>query len=672
MDKINTVDTFDYSIIAAAGCQKRRQGNQGRRNDKRIYKDLFCAFDIETTNHPDLEQAFMYIWQFQIEDQTIIGRTWMEFKEFMYNCRLRLKEHEYLMIYVHNLSFEFSFLKGIYNFKKDEVFSIEPRKVLRCTMWDHFEIRCSYLLTNMNLATFTKRMGVTQKLSGEDFNYTKIRYPWTELSDQELQYCIVDVQGLVEALKVYFEIEHDNFYTIPFTSTGFVRRDVKRAMRHYNRQDLYNMQPDYEVFKILREAFRGGNTHANRYYANTIMENIASYDRVSSYPDVQINELFPMSPWIREENVTAERACRIIYKHQRAALMRVGFRNIRLKDPLWGCPYIPKHKCRNLGQHANDNGRILWSSWLEVSLCDPDLKIIMQEYDYDSITFYDFYHCRYGRLPKPLREEIQKFYRDKTELKGVAGQELFYMLQKVKLNSIYGMSVQAPVKQTIDFIDGQWIEQEEPEQDLLNKNNAKAFLVYSWGVWTTAHARMELEKAINIVGPERFVYCDTDSVKFIDDGKVSFNAYNESRERTSKENGGVAEDPAGHKHYLGVYENEGTYKRFCTMGAKKYAYEDASGELHITVAGVSKYKGAQELAQRGGLDAFKEGFIWYDAGGLESIYNDDPEIKEVDIDGHKLQISSNVFLRPSTYTLGITGEYARILENPVIWLALMQ
>ena len=671
MDKVNTIDTFDYSIIAA-GCQKRRQGNQGRKNDKRVYKDLFCAFDIETTNHPDLEQAFMYIWQFQIEDQTIIGRTWVEFKEFIHNCRLRLKEHEYLMIYVHNLSFEFSFLKGIYNFKKDEVFSIEPRKVLRCTMWDHFEIRCSYLLTNMNLATFTKRMGVTQKLSGEDFNYRKIRYPWTELSDQELQYCIVDVQGLVEALKVYFEIEHDNFYTIPFTSTGFVRRDVKRAMRHYNRQDLYNMQPDYEVFKILREAFRGGNTHANRYYANTIMENIASYDRVSSYPDVQINELFPMSPWIREDNITAERACRIIYKHQRAALMRVGFRNIRLKDPLWGCPYIPKHKCRNLGEHANDNGRILWSSWLEVSICDPDLKIIMQEYDYDSITFYDFYHCRYGRLPKPLREEIQKFYRDKTELKGVEGRELFYMLQKAKLNSIYGMSVQAPVKQTIDFIDGQWIEQEEPEQDLLNKNNAKAFLVYSWGVWTTAHARMELEKAINIVGPERFVYCDTDSVKFIDDGKVSFNAYNESRKRTSKENGGVAADPAGHEHYLGVYENEGTYKRFCTMGAKKYAYEDAAGELHITVAGVSKYKGAQELAKRGGLDAFKEGFIWYDAGGLESIYNDDPEIKEVDIDGHKLQISSNVFLRPSTYTLGITGEYARILENPVIWLALMQ
>ena len=672
MDKINTIDSFDYSIIAAAPCQKRRQGNQGRKNDKRRYKDLFCAFDIETTNDMELEQAYMYIWQFQIEDQTIIGRTWMEFKEFLFNCRMQLKQDEWLMIYVHNLSFEFTWLKGLYKFKPDEVFSIESRKVLRCTMWEHFEIRCSYLLTNMNLDTFTKKMGVTHKLSGEEFNYNKKRYPWTKLTDKELEYCVTDVKALVEALKVYYAIENDNHFTIPYTSTGFVRRDVKRAMRHYNRQDLFNMQPDYEVFKILREAFRGGNTHANRYYAGQIMENITSYDRVSSYPDVQINELFPMSPWIREENVTAERACRIIFKHKRAALMRVGFKNIRLKNPLWGCPYIPKHKCRNLGRHYNDNGRILWADWLEISLCDPDFDIILQEYDYDSITFYDFYHCRYGRLPKPLREEIQKFYRDKKELKGVDGQELFYMLQKAKLNSIYGMSCQMPVKQTIDFIDGMWIEQDLPEEDLLAKNNAKAFLVYSWGVFTTCHARMELERALNIVGPERFIYCDTDSVKFIDDGKVSFNAYNESRKRDSIKNGGVAEDPAGHKHYLGVYENEGTYKRFITMGAKKYAYEDATGELHITVAGVSKYKGAAELARRGGLEAFKEGFIWYDAGGLESVYNDDPEIKEVTIDDHKLQIISNVLLKPSTYTLGITGEYARILENPVIWLALMQ
>ena len=113
---IETVNNFDYSIISAAPLQKRRVGNQGSRNNKRKYKDLFCAFDIETTNDFSINQAYMYIWQFQIEDHTIIGRSWDEFLLFCDRICNRLNENEYLMIYVHNLSFEFSFLKGIYDF----------------------------------------------------------------------------------------------------------------------------------------------------------------------------------------------------------------------------------------------------------------------------------------------------------------------------------------------------------------------------------------------------------------------------------------------------------------------------------------------------------------------------------------------------------------------------
>lgn len=671
MGEIKDINTFDYSVISNAPNQKRRKGNQGSRNNKKIYKDLFCAFDIETTNDYSIDQAYMYIWQFQIENQTVIGRSWLEFKEFLYNIRMQLRENEYLMIYVHNLSFEFSFLKGIYSFDMTEVFAIEPRKILKCTMHDHFEFRCSYLLTNMSLSAFTDKMNVTRKLSGEEFNYNKIRYPWTELSAQELEYCIVDVKALVEALKVYFSIEDDNFYTIPYTSTGFVRRDVKRAMRHFNKYELQSMQADYNIFCILREAFRGGNTHANRYFVNEIIDNVSSFDRVSSYPDVQINKLFPMGNWIREDGVDADRACRIIYQHKRAALMRVGFRNIRLKDPLWGCPYIAKHKCYVLDRHDNDNGRILDADYLEISLTDIDLKIILDEYDFDYITFYDFYHCRYGKLPKPLREEVQKYFRLKTELKNVPGQELYYLMSKAKLNSIYGMSVQSPVKQTIDYINDEFRERSEDERDLLEQNNKRAFLVYAWGIWTTAHARMELEKAIKIAG-NNFVYCDTDSVKFIDDGSISFDKYNKSQKLDSIRNGGVAQDPKGNKYYLGVYEHDGDYKRFVTMGAKKYAYEDQNGKLHITVAGVGKSTGARELSAHGGLESFKEGFTFYAAGGTESVYNDIIEPFKLNIDGNSLIITSNCMIKESTYTLGLTGEYKKILNNPAIWVDLFK
>ena len=666
---IKTIDTFDYSIISKAPIQKRRKGNQGTKHNVKMYKDLFCAFDIETTNDLSINHAYMYIWQFQIEDNTIIGRTWDEYLIFCERLTEQLKDNEFLMVYVHNLSFEFTFLKGIYLFDPDDVFCIDRRKVLKCQMYDHLEYRCSYLLTNMSLSEFTTKMGVTQKLSGAEFNYKKIRYPWTKLTKRELEYCITDVKALVEALKVYFSIENDNFYSIPYTSTGFVRRDVKRAMRRFNKPELVSMQADYKIFCILREAFRGGNTHCNRYYADMIIENVSSYDRVSSYPDVQINELFPMSPWINETGVDLSRVCRIMFKQKRACLMRVGFTDIRLKNPLWGCPYIPKHKCRNLARHDNDNGRILDADYLEISLTDIDLKIILDEYIFDEITFYDFYHCRYGKLPLPLRQEVQKYFQEKTELKNVAGQELYYHMSKAKLNSIYGMSVQSPVKQSIDYINDQFIERSDDEKELLQEHNNKAFLVYSWGIWTTAHARYQLEVAINKVG-NNFVYCDTDSVKFIDDGTIDFKKYNVSRKGDSIKNGGVAKDTTGKQYYLGLYEYEGTYKRFCSLGAKKYCYEDETGKLHITVAGVGKSKGAEELTAKGGIERFKEGFTFYKAGGTESVYNDITEPFKVEIDGKSLNITSNVLIKDSMYTLGITGDYRRIINNPKIWLAL--
>lgn len=661
---IYNCDNFDYTLISSTRNQRRKKGNQGKRNNKRIYKDLLCAFDIETTNDRESTQAFMYVWQFQINDITIMGRTWNEFITFLERMKDELKSEEYIVIFVHNLSFEFQFLRGIYNFNKEEVFAIDSRKVLKCEMFNHFELRCSYLQTNMSLSEFTHKMGVQDvKLSGEEFDYSIARYPWTPLTEQELQYCINDVKGLVEAMRIQMDLEHDTFYTLPLTSTGYVRRDVKAAMRHFNRQELKDMLPDYNVFEMLREAFRGGNTHANRYYSNVILNDVHSNDYASSYPNVQINCRFPMSPWLREDGMDLDRCLLKIYKHKRACLMRINLFNVRLKDPMWGAPYLAKAKCRNIKNCENDNGRILSAEYLETTLTDIDFKIMLLEYEFDWIEFTDFYHSRYGLLPKQLRETVLEYFRRKTELKGVEGQELYYMKSKNKLNSVYGMSVQSPVKQSIDFIND-FIDRQDDERELLDSANKKAFMSYAWGVWTTAHARWELEEAINICG-DRFVYCDTDSVKYI--GELDFDSFNAKKKRRSEENGAVATDPKGVRHYLGVMEHDADYIEFATMGAKKYAYRYPDGKLGITIAGVNKTKGAAELEKAGGLKAFKEGFVFKEAGGTESIYNDEPEIKSITREGKEIPITANLFIKESEYTLGITAEYARILENANIW-----
>lgn len=661
-------EKFPYDWLYEIPLVKRKAGNQ--RTRKRIqYKDLITAFDIETTRLEDIEQSIMYVWQWQFGDEyTVVGRTWEQFEEFQRKLKAVL-EDSVLVVFVHNLSYEFQFLRGIYQFNQDEVFAIKSRKVLKCNMWDSFEFRCSYIHSNMNLDTYTKKMGVKHKKLTGTFDYEKIRYPWTELSDEELAYCVHDVQGLVEAIEIEMEHDGDNLYTFPLTSTGYVRRDAKKAMSQVNYRFVKEQLPDYEIYKMLREAFRGGNTHANRYYTNYTLHNVHSADRSSSYPDVMCNCKFPISEFYRLGDIGYDEVVKMIGKRQKACLMRVAITGLHLTRIDWGCPYLSLSKCRHIENALEDNGRILSADYLETTVTDIDLKIILQEYSFTDIKFYDVATARYGYLPEQLIKTICQYYHYKTELKNVPGKELLYMKSKNKLNSLYGMCAQDPVKQSILFIDNDFKEQNENEAELLLAYNKKAFLAYQWGVWVTAWARYRLEEGIQLAHGDvndhnapQFVYCDTDSVKYL--GEIDLSKFNTERIKDSKRSGAYATDPQGITHYMGVYEKEHDMCEFRTMGAKKYVYrETPDDKLVCTIAGVSKSLGGKELEEHGGITAFHEGFTFEKAGGLEAVYNDNPGITETEIDGRRISITANVSLRPSTYTLGLTADYKRLLTQ---------
>ena len=664
---IVTPEQFPLEWLYNRPLVKRKQGNQ--RTKKRVkYKDIITAFDIETTRLIDIEQSVMYVWQWQFdEDYTVVGRTWEQFAAFQRKIA-KILDDSVLVVFVHNLSYEFQFLRGIYQFSPDEVFAIKSRKVLKCNMYGCFEFRCSYIHSNMNLDTYTKKMGVKHKKLTGTFDYEKIRYPWTELNNDELAYCIHDVQGLVEAIKIEMEHDGDNLYTFPLTSTGYVRRDAKKAMSNVSFSFVRNQLPDYEIYKMLREAFRGGNTHANRYYANYTLHNVHSADRSSSYPDVMCNCKFPISEFYRLGDLSYKDVVKLIEKRNKALIMRVAITGIYLTRIDWGCPYLSISKCRHIENALEDNGRILSADYLETTLTDIDLRIVLQEYSFTDIRFFDVASSRYGYLPSPLISTICQYYHYKTELKNVPGQELLYMKSKNKLNSLYGMCAQDPVKQSILFINNDFQEQNEEEAKLLLEHNKKAFLAYQWGVWVTAWARYRLEEGIilahgDIENPNspQFVYCDTDSVKYL--GDIDLTVFNRQRITDSKRSGAYATDPAGITHYMGVYEKEHDMCEFRTMGAKKYVYrETPKDKLICTIAGVSKSLGGKELESHGGITAFHEGFTFEEAGGLEAVYNDDID-KVIDIDGHSLKITSNVVLKPSTYTLGLSADYKRLLTE---------
>lgn len=654
--------------------QKRPQGRRGRTGDKTVYRDLICSFDIETTQYHPLKQAIMYVWQFGIgTDLVVVGRTWTQFKYLLHKIKSGLKENEKQLVFVHNLSYEFQFLAGVFPFAPADVFCMDSRKVARALLGNHFEFRCSYILTNMSLAELTNKMDVEhKKLSGEEFDYSKQRFPWTELKGIEMEYPINDVIGLNEALYKFIAIEKDSFYTLPLTSTGFVRRDVKKKVRMLSHQYMVGIQPDLRLYKMLREAFRGGDTHANRYFIDSIIFDVKSADRSSSYPDVICNREFPGTKW---SHVGFQDLSRIKSKmeHHYALLMRVIIRgNIHLRDPYWGFPYIPISKCKGIkhSQCVMDNGRILSTEGpIEMVITDIDLKIILFQYDFDEILFLDVYMSRYKKLPLILRQTVARYYKNKTELKNVEGQETFYMKQKSRLNSIYGMMVQNVLRPSILFNQGQtdeeghlseWsIDDSKTEEEILSKYSAQGFLPYFWGVWVTAWARYELQEGLKLVDPKNAIYVDTDSIKYI--GDVDFSGYNAERIENSTHNKAFATDPKGITHYMGVYETEDTSDKFITQGAKKYCCE-IHGKIKLTCAGVGKKIGAKELEEAGGIEQFRDGFTFYKAGGIKPTYNDNVD-KWIRVDGHRLHITRNVYFEDDVYTLGKTADYVELVKR---------
>ena len=644
--------TAPIELITDAEIIKPGRGNPG--GNKRRYIDLICAFDIETSHYTD-KRSFMYIWQFQIgKDATVVGRSWKEFLRLVDRIR-KACEDAFLVVWVHNLSFEFQFLSGIYHFRPDEVFAVESRRVLRADMFGCIEFRCSYLHSNMRLDTYLKKMGVEhKKLAG--FDYDTARYPWTPLTDEEIEYCVNDVRGLVEALEIEMRADGDTLRTIPATSTGYVRRDVKRAMKLTSWGWLKSMMPTPEVYTLLREAFRGGNTHANRHFAGRVISGVSSYDRSSSYPDVQINCKFPVTEFtFCKPPVDFRTVKRLMDLRGKAMLLRIALWGVRLRDDLDGCPYIPIDKCRHLTEAAPDNGRVLSADYLEITVTDIDYKIIEKQYEWDDIEILMACHARYGYLPKPLKDCIISYYKAKTELKGVAGEEIYYMKSKNKLNSVWGMSAQNPVKHSTVYGRDGWSEDLTPWQDLLEKSNRRGFFPYQWGVWTAAWGRRRLQDGIDLAG-DGFVYCDTDSVKYL--GDVDWTVYNEARRADSLKNGAWATDPKGRTHYMGVYEADDGYPaEFATRGAKKYVVRHPDGKLEATIAGVSKREdggrisGGMELEKHGGFAAFlQDEFTFTEAGGTELAYYDGPP-ERIRVCGKRLTLGRSVTISDSTYTL---------------------
>ena len=681
------------SHLKSLSFTKRKKGQRRKAFEREILNDV-TAFDIETTTldfplkdgEKHNSHAFMYIWQWAVDtDLTVIGRTWDEFLEFTRKiadfCEIKknelgLKEKPLYIVWVHNLAFEFQFMSGIYKFENEDCFFRKPRKPLYCRMYNAIEFRCSYAHSNMSLEKFAENMQTHhRKQSGAEFDYKKTRYPWTELSDKELEYCVCDVQSLRDSIINEMALDGDNLYTIPLTSTGYVRRDCKKAL-FFKRAEIKKLIPTLDQYKLLRKTMRGGNTHANRFFVGKILENVRSKDKVSSYPAQQLTELFPMTPFQDiEGELTLKRIMKFI-NFGDAVVAEYEFANLELKNKNEPIPYLSLSKTESVNFKI-DNGRILRAEYCRTALTEIDLMIVLDTYKFTDINIISAMKAKKAPLPQEYRAVIMDYYRGKTELKGVLGMEYEYGKKKNKVNAIFGMSATDPIHQIITYYP-EGNENEElfalsdyNDRDAEERLEKSAF-PYQWGVYTTAYGRLALQIGIKATGAN-VVYVDTDSVKYI--GDVDFTAINDTLLEKARKTGAYADDKNGETHFIGIFEDETPYDLFITQGAKRYAFKKAGkSEIDITVAGLTYAKNpdtgrryaVEELENAGGLSAFKPGMKWHKGGGTAALYNDYDDFY-FNAEGREIHITRNVAIVESAYELTHSDDYELLLSELILY-----
>lgn len=654
---------------------------------KKQYFNIPCAFDIETTStYLNGEKvAFMYIWVLNINGTSIIGRTWDEF-EFCIKTiheKLYTNTDRIFIIYVHNLGFEFAFIGRRFIWEK--VFSIDTRKPIYARTVDGIEFRCSYLLSGYNLAKVADNLQTfkIRKLVG-DLDYYKVRHSKTSITQKELRYVIND--GRVVVAYIAEEIERNgNIAKIPLTKTGYVRQACRRNCfskshreKHGSkyRKRIKDLKLTLEEYDILKSAFMGGFVHANPFYTNKILKNVRSFDFTSSYPSVMICEKYPMSASERIEITSKQQFDDCINNY--CCVFTARFTNVHSRV-MFDNP-ISASKCHELKNGVLNNGRVVSADSFILALTNVDYTVYEKFYMWDKCEIFVMYRYKAGYLPREFVDSILTFYEDKTKLKGVVGKESEYLHSKENVNSCYGMTVTDILRDLITFTEIElWGTSPINRQAEIDKYNAnpQRFLFYAWGIFVTSYARRNLFTGILECGND-YIYADTDSIKILNYEKHAeyFDKYNKNvskRLKTACAYHGFSSERVrpktvkGVEKPLGVWDDDGHYSVFKTLGAKRYMYL-SDGELHVTIAGSNKHKTAKYL-----VDTYGKYYAFYKfdnhmnvptthSGRTSSCYIDyETQGVITDYNGVKGEFHelTSVHVEQTEYNLSITDAYIK-------------
>lgn len=666
----------------------------GKNRHKQLFYNYPCSFDIETSTIRPGTYGYMhkdgrplgvpYLFQWNIYGQVIICRYIEEAARiFEYLGEAFCTKNRRLIIFDHNLGYEYGFFKDYWPLVYKECFALDVHHPVTLHLKTGLIIRDSYKMTNMSLDTLAKDWSTEWLKAPDIMDYRKIRMPWDILDEMTLLYSALDVLSLSDAISGFLSARDAMPWTKNPTSTSFVRSEFKKVIgisakkrtkeQHRYFETLQECKIDEKIYNMLLRQARGGNTHANRAITGIEQgkngKGVAHFDITSSYPTQMVcYPEYPISYWYNLDPGAAIEDIMLLERSGYCTLFDMTLINPRIKENI-PVPYLAIAQCRTLKgwSEYSDNGRYLnGAEMLATTIYGIEWPIIASQYDYDGVVITSGYFAEKGYLPDILRRFILNLYAKKTELKGVAEKAVEYALAKTYVNGVFGMAFTRIIREKMVFDKLGIFEGDAPEAspELERfQRSTSYFLCYAWGSMTATLGRVYLQKMIDAVGFKRFLYCDTDSVFCLDpeDSRAKIKAL-ETEIKAYQRRCGMQltyYDIKGRPHELGGIDEEDECS-FKTFGAKKYVTITEKEGLVCTIAGVPKKEGSKILKT---MDDFKEGVIFpgSQTNKLCLWYNDDEKIT-LQEGKKRLRVKSNIAMLPVDYILGLGDDYLTCLQ----------
>lgn len=661
-----------------------------QRNHKVVkYSTDFMTLDTETS-HTSLETGWIYQWAIKLKKIYIYGRRPDELIRLLEILaeHYKLADDKRIIIYIHNAAYDLEYLKNfLYKYDPSAHFmSIDAHAILICDIIG-FRILCSYKLTNMSLAALADNYATTYDKAVGEIDYNIVRYQDSELTPEDWFYMFSDVAAQYDGIIGFLKMQGYKYaFESPFTSTGFVRTKCRKASKLDTtwRDEFYKSKLTLEQYNLERQCFMGGVCIASFAYSGETVrsDKLRHKDFTSSYPARQMCNYFPKGApnWYGDvedleelEFLLSEYCC----------IFLLTLENVHIKKGVTA-PCIPSSKCIALDTPVKVNGKIVHAKMLTMAVCELDYKWIKKQYTADSVKVDKMLIYERGVMPDWLKGEVMEYFTNKCELKNAEDDngKMLYQKSKSYLNSIYGMTATSIIRDEYKMNDDHILVKEPYSEDkaegILSKyyKSYNSFLRYDAAIYTTAWARDALYTMIECVGYDNFLYCDTDSVFYLEtpENKIAMDNYaRECQELAIKHNAYVGDK------YLGLPTDEPPLRAFRALHSKCYAMEEynkKSGEyeLNVVIAGIPKKAikwidgkpvlktNAEEL---GSIDNLKDGFTFSHCGGTRCVYNERP-IAEETINGHKILLSSSAVIdnidKVISDTMWVTTDKYEVVE----------